>query len=94
MKDIFGFSAKRPPYKVSGVKDGIIQLEKTENWVEKKMGMPWDKYFIYYECRADDNGTVFADRQTRPEYRDKIPNSLKHAPIEQIEAYLLNPKEI
>lgn len=80
----FGFNEKNPPYRpIPGGGEMI-----GENWdcVEGECGK-YDKYFIYYECRQT-NGKVWFDRHTRPEWEDKIPNSLLHAPIEEIENYL------
>lgn len=82
MNDVFGFSTPYPPYEVIGIsKEGFIEIKKIENWEEYLTNTEYDKYYIFYRCRADNTGTCFYDRVAREGY-EQINNDHRQEPWE------------
>ncbi len=85
-------STSKSPQRVTKENYALLQFkryyETPGNWkkIDGKHGK-YDRYFLYYELHSS-NGTVYCGRITRPEFQDKIPDSLKHAYVEGIEKYL------
>jgi hypothetical protein len=59
-QDVFGFNCDKPPYRFTGVFEGIPRIEViSENWQEYTIGIPeLDAMYVYTKCE-NKNGTWY-----------------------------------